>query len=118
MTNTTFSRTVRNALGLFEAFRRLGFEPDDLFALVHNKSHLAILARHADKEFVATAGPLTPQELHDFRDLWGSATTWWNQDAAEADREAAYQECPAAQDTVGFLAALANRGMLGRVPCA
>ena len=103
--------TIVHALGAHEAFRRLGYRPESIFAIVDGAARgLLMRVTCAGEHFDIAIGKLRPDEIEHFSDVWAAAAAWWNtcdQDTSSAVFDAF---CSAAGGSVGLLLALSGRG--------
>lgn len=103
------------ALCAYEAFRRLGFEPDDLHVVFGDgpdgKLRVGMQARNPFNGVafvVRVEDPLTEAVASDCAAAWVRAAEWWNAGGAMTS---AYENSLIRANSVGLLTALQARGM-------
>lgn len=109
----TLNEVLDEALGFFEAFRKMGFAAADIYFGWDAKVAFMIL-RTQGKEFVAICGPrngATDSELHD---KWQAKAVWWNlKTAATArERQEIWNHCLARRHAVNLITGLLSKGIM------
>ena len=100
-------------LAVFEALRRLGFQPDDIF-VAYNYGEPVTVLRTQGKQFVMNyphAGEV-PANTEEYNRGWHEACQAWNATMSDADRARIYEERFVAQgESVPLLEALKRKGI-------
>jgi hypothetical protein len=103
---------IRECMGAFEAFRRLGFKSDDIFAAVDSSGHAYSLLRTQGKELVATVGHFDGRS-EEFVRGWEEAAVATNKgEVSPADLQSIYEESFVLQNSVGLLLAIEKKGIV------
>lgn len=99
---------LNEALGFFEAFRRIGFSADDLF--LGSDSWQVFLAVQAQgRQFIAICGPYEGPEA-ELLTRWREKATWWNQTASSEEREALWNRSFARNNAFDLVTGLIRKG--------
>lgn len=102
---------IRECMGAFEAFRRLGFKSDDIFAAVDTYGRAYSILRTQGKEFTATVG-MFDGRAQEFVRGWEEAAAATNKgEISPDDLQSIYQESFVLQNSVGLLLALEKKGI-------
>jgi hypothetical protein len=101
----------RQCLGFFEAFRRLGYKPDNIYFSMSgtgNALGISMVLVEEGRQFVCAVGRLegTREEIEKG---WEEASTWWNT-TTEADREKNWLNSFVHNNSFSFMAALLAKG--------
>lgn len=102
---------VKEALGYFEAFRRLGFPADDIYFALGPKGQAQTILRSQGLQFACDVGFL-PKVYHTEKAagaLWAEASTLWNE-AEDAETKAIWESSHARSNAIPFLVALHEKG--------
>ncbi len=102
---------VKEALGYFEAFRRLGFPADDIYFALGPKGQAQTILRSQGLQFACNVGFL-PKRYHTEKAsaaLWTEAGTLWNE-AEDAETEAIWEASHARNNAIPFMLALHEKG--------
>lgn len=87
-----FAEILEGQLAVYEALRRIGFTPGELF-VAWNSGEPVTLIRADGKEFVVrTYVSNVPKNEAAYIEEWMRASTWWNETATNAERMALYHE--------------------------
>jgi hypothetical protein len=101
---------VRECLGAYEAFRRLGYLPEEIFFGIASDGVFMQL-RHAGLKFTAAfEWPGMPDAAEVDR-LWRAGAIAWNGGATEAERQELWEGCRVRNNSADFVLAMADRGM-------
>lgn len=111
------SPTMRNFLGAWEGFRKLGFMADDLHCLVSRSANLGgalacfVLLKTQGKQFTVEVGRITVDE-GTWRNEYDLVTKALNDNQIdEADLNRIWQESLCYRDSAGFLLALTAKNI-------
>lgn len=112
MTLAALHPVLREALGFHEAFRRMGFIPDDIhvsYGKLGEQGRIQVVLLAQCRKFSCDAGVVDFDE-ESFKDKWQEATRLWNEDAAEDERKVLWDSCYAHRNATGLVSALTVRG--------
>lgn len=106
---------VREALGIYEGFRKLGFPSDYIFAglkpLDPKTGVVCIVLKAQGKEFTVDAGLMRATQ-EEFAEIWGkTATAVVNREVSPVDLSRIYEESLPYQRSAEFMAALLLKGI-------
>ena len=108
MTGCPFTDLIFEALCAHEAFRKLGFSPDDIyFRPRHDK--LFVTVQRGGKEFNFDVGP-HQRTMHALIEEWKPAAKWWNEHPDREALKAMYEQSNVRRNVVGLIAALHAKG--------
>lgn len=83
--------TLLNMLVLHETFRRLGFEPEEIFMEPSlnetGEVHFFVVVKSQDKAFRAIAGPVGDKTIDEMYDLWVELATGYNESRFPVEEE-------------------------------
>lgn len=94
-TPPTKNDPLDEALAFFEAFRRLGFTPDEIFMGFWPTSEDATICnvytvvQRGELKFTVNLGP-ADRPAKTLEAEWTAKTRWWNEHASSAERSAIY----------------------------
>ncbi len=97
---------VREALCAQEAFRRVGFTPDEIYCRPQ-PDRLFVTLKRSGIEFNADVGRNTVP-MADFARVWRASTKWWNEHGKEA--LVLYEKSELRKNVVSLTVALVARG--------
>jgi hypothetical protein len=102
--------TLRTCLGYREAFRRVGYEADEIY-LVVDAEQIGVMVVRGPSSLGFCAGPRADATRAQVSERWTQLADWWNVSSSVAEREELWN---AWKDTlsVPFVAHLVQRGML------
>jgi len=106
MTPAEIPPILLEALAVHEAFRRLGFTPDEIF-IRPAPPRVYMLVRRSGMEFAVDAGENTVP-MHEFGAAWTQAAEWWN--AHPPEGEAVWNSSRVRANVVGLITALVDSG--------
>lgn len=111
-TLATFPPVIQEALCVFEAFRRLGFQADDIY-MVHDDHGMGILLKSGGREFNVRVGEV-PVSGPKLGALWEQAAEAWNS-APQHEIDALWRKSAVLRNGTGLCSALILHGFpLGR----
>lgn len=103
--------SFREALAVHEAFRKLGYSPEQIFVTLTSDSRLFVILKHLGREFAVFCGELAMSEP-DFYAAWPTLVTAVNGGAvAEEELNNLYRDSYVYRERLGFLAALKAKGI-------
>lgn len=77
---------INVCLAAFEAFRRLGFKPEEIF-FTYFTDRIAMVLRAQGKEFIADCGARSPVLTdQDIIQIWNERTSKWNAGMTQTER--------------------------------
>jgi len=103
---------LKQALGFFETFRKMGFTPDEIFVAydrMGQAGRVQVVLKAQDKTFSCDAGLVT-FDGDRFKELWAEASEVWNGQASDEEREQLWNESWVRKNATNFILALAARG--------
>jgi hypothetical protein len=101
----------REALAVHEAFRRLGFIPDQLFVTLDSESQLFVILKHRGQDFAVCCGELSLTEA-EFHEQWPALITAVNAGyMTEADMTSIWTNSYVYQNKVRFILAIKAKGI-------
>ena len=115
----TLPEPAQQVLGLYEVFRRLGFESDDLHLISDSTGIGALVLRTQGREFSVTTDCTDPRlaDKQEAEVVWAAASALWNsEDVPDADKLAIYEATRDKLDALGLLITLDKYGI--EVPVA
>lgn len=83
-----WSDPIKELLAIHEAFRKLGYPPDELFVATYAGGYIQFVLQHQGKQF--TIDIAQGQDPKAITEEWQKAVAWWNKEAAEEERQAIY----------------------------
>lgn len=111
----TLPEPVQQALGMYEMFRRLGFEPDDLYFASDPTGIGILVLRTQGLEFNAVSD-CTDARLANKRKarrIWTQAVALWTSpQVPDAERLEIINRVLAKADSLGLILALRNKGFI------
>jgi len=111
MTYEEIHPALRECLGYFEAFRRLGFPPDDIYFFLHRGVAYAKLMTQG-REFTCSAG-LMDCSSEDFMSEWTRVGNAFNaREIPDPDMRRICSECQAFSNSVVFMTSLTVKGIV------
>lgn len=102
------SATVVSALAAHEAFRRLGFKPEEIFVAL-NVGRMMVSLRRGDRVFNLMAGPY-PGDYAEFMDEWDAAVEGWNGSMTDVERQRIWSTSEVRARSAEIVIALALKG--------
>jgi hypothetical protein len=119
---TDLPLAAREALGTFEALRRLGFASDDIYFQVVDgianctscggrREHMTVQLVCGDKRFVADCGHAEQSRPNEFRERFAEWACAWNEGDEEFLRSV-WQEWLSRHGAAGIATALIEAGLL------
>lgn len=103
--------TFRQALGCHEGFRRLGFEPEDLYFVYQHKTEIFyIQLQTQQKEFYLSLGYIKDSQEEIYRQWTAITQAVRDRKISEAVLQQCWAESMVYQDPTGFLEALVRKG--------
>ncbi len=79
-------RVYEQQLALYEAFRRLGFLPEEIY-FSYNKGTPFVLVRAEGKEYAVKVEAPVPDTEQQYIDDWQAAVVTWNSSMPETERQ-------------------------------
>ncbi len=107
-----FPQAVKEALGYFEAFRRLGFPADDIFFTVYRSGTAQVQLHSQGLQFACGVGllPARYKTQAASTKLWAEACEVWNAADNKDICESVWNFSHAKREVVGMLAAMTDKG--------
>lgn len=112
-----YPQAVKEALGYFEAFRRLGYPPEDIyFAVSGPAGHAHSVLRSQGLQFICNTGILPAKYWTQEASaaLWKEAAEMWNT-VQNSERMSIWNFSHAKQNATGMLVALHEKGFRWKV---
>jgi len=106
-----FDPAILEALACFEALRRLGFQPGDIYFVVPVKPEIqfGVELQTQGKRWRYDAGLV--ESLDGFLIRWNEACENWNGKAPEAVRKQVYENSYVVRHAINLLVSLTNAGI-------
>jgi hypothetical protein len=115
MTCDEIHPALREALGIHEGLRRLGYPAGDIFVGLNDRLVLVILKANG-KDFTCEAGIMDGVTNEEFASAWAAAVTTWNDGSLPTgDMERIFKNSIAGSQSVTFLLALVQKGIYPRL---
>lgn len=105
--------TLKQALGFFEAFRRMGFTPDEIYAAygsLGQKGRVQIILKAQDRIFSCDAGLVDYRE-DEFKKRWEEASHLWN-NATQEETKIVWDASYARKNATQLIMAMSGRGFV------
>lgn len=102
--------TMKKLLGTFEMVRRLGFLPDDIYAMFANGGVIFLVLKTQGKQFSITIGPWRSGE-QSFKTAWETAAPAWNEGMTDQERLECLESSEAFHDVISLIHALDKKGI-------
>ncbi len=109
----TLEQALNEALAVHEAFRRLGFPPEDIFVGADIEK-LFVELRSQGKTLLVTCGEGIYDQA-DIERLWEAKATAWNTTMTFEEREAIYRPSSVLKQAIKLLFALRIKGFVWTV---
>lgn len=107
------TRIVDRQLATFEALRRLGFTPEELFTSWNNGNPVTVVKAQG-KVFVIDYKPLTDTEVPAteaaYTEAWTTAATAWNETLTDEERNIVYRKFIDVKTLLGLTVLLQRNG--------
>lgn len=101
----------REAYGVFEAFRRLGFNPNEIFFCMNKHGQVWIELHSQGKEFIAHVGDMPGVEPDEIERGWNDlCLAIVDYTISDEDMETVWKESKAFKDSISLLASLKAKG--------
>jgi len=106
-----WSHPITELLAIHEAFRKLGYPPEELFVATYGGGQIQFVLQHQAKQF--TIDIAKDQDPKAIAEEWQKAVAWWNKEATEEDRQAIYMGSVLLEHggTVSLIHALVAKGV-------
>ena len=109
----SLERAVCEALGFFEAFRKMGFPADDIYFQPGHGSlrdELMVFLRAQGLQFAGSCGQVAEQSPEVMSSLNEAITTWNDPTTPDSWRQEIYENSLARRNSVSLVTALAAKG--------
>jgi hypothetical protein len=113
MTYDDIHPTFRNALGVHEVFRRVGFTPEDIFVHRNPDGEMHVAVVQGEKRFAVTVGFVPHETEEAWADDWNALTyAVIEKRVSERDFRRCLEECGLLGASVPFLMAMRAKGIV------
>ena len=104
---------LESTYGIYEVFRKLGFQAEDIYVVTGAKNgYVHVQVRQGELKFNFAVDRLTDLSPEQFNERWKSYATDVNEGRVpEAELARIYQACLDRLDTVGLMWALGEKGI-------
>jgi hypothetical protein len=104
---------VREMLAVHEAFRKLGFESDDIFVMLDDPDgHAKVILRAQGKQFIVRMDGEWHASVKDRMKAWEKAVEAWNGTMTDDDRQEIWQGSHIVENTAAFVIMLDSKGFV------
>lgn len=109
--NCTLADVLENCIGFFEAYRRLGFLPDEIF-FVTDAVFIGMQIHRGGQVFGVAAGPRKDFDGGEIETQWLALCNRWNSSMTPAEREVLWQKSWACNNAGRFVSMMVHHGVL------
>lgn len=102
--------SIREALAMHEALRRLGFPSEAIYLHLPDVSQVRVVLQHEGRTFAYDAGNRGELSRAEYARQWEEAAAWWNAEGSTAEKEAIYAGSGIYNQAVRLIRVLRQKG--------
>lgn len=111
-----FKGYVRAQLAIFEAFRRLGFSPDDIYVAFYNKSELFTTVRQGSIDFNISISHGKQIDQKAYAEIWLVEAARWNSEMTDKERSEIFRSEFSESKLMELILTVKAKGMVLNAP--